>query len=304
LRGQARRYRCDVQSATVKKSRRRRELIALVVVLLVLPGGGGNASQDVSLPGGSDSVKFAVIGDNGNGSKAEYDVGQQMAAAHAKFPFDLVIMLGDNMYGSQSPQDFVNKFEKPYAGLLESGVTFIASLGNHDNPNNRNYKGFNMGGRRYFTYVRRNVRFFVLDSNAMDRAQVAWLEDALKMSEEDWKICYFHHPIYSNAGRHGSDVELRVVLEPLFTKYGVNVVFAGHDHTYERLNPQKGITYFVEGSSGELAKGDVRPASTTAAAFDSDNAFMLVEISGDEMSFETLSRGGQRVDEGVIKRHP
>ena len=291
-------------SIAAKRSGNRRQLIALIVLLLVLPGDGGNAAQDVALPGKADSVKFAVIGDNGNGSKAEYDVAQQMASAHAKFPFDFVIMLGDNMYGSQSPQDFVNKFEKPYASLLESGVTFMASLGNHDNPNNRNYKGFNMGGRRYFSYVRRNVRFFVLDSNGMDGAQLAWLEDALKSSEEDWKICYFHHPIYSNAGRHGSDVELRVVLEPLFTKYGVNAVFSGHDHTYERLKPQKGITYFVEGSSGELAKGNVRSAPTSAASFDSDNAFMLVEMSGYEMAFETLSRAGERVDSGVINRRP
>jgi 3',5'-cyclic AMP phosphodiesterase CpdA len=213
-------------------------------------------------------------------------------------------MLGDNMYGRQSPQDFVNKFEKPYEALLGAGVLFYAALGNHDNPSNRNYKGFNMAGQRYFTYVRQNVKFFVLDSNAMDREQLAWLENALKESRDDWKLCYFHHPLYSSAGRHGSDVALRVAVEPLLVKYGVNAVFSGHDHVYERSKPQKGITYFVEGASGELASGDVRRSATTAASFDRDHTFMLVEVAGNEMSFEALSRTGQRVDSGVIARQP
>jgi 3',5'-cyclic AMP phosphodiesterase CpdA len=277
-----------------------RQLIALLLLLVSVAA--GILAQDVSLPARPDSTKFAVIGDTGDGGRAQYEVAQQMAAAHAKFPFELVIMLGDNMYGRQSPQDFVNKFEMPYAALLEAGVLFYASLGNHDNQSNRTYKGFNMGGQRYFTYVRRNVRFFVLDTNTLDRPQVAWFEAALKESRDDWKIVYFHHPIYSNAGRHGADVELRVALEPLLVKYGVNVVFAGHDHVYERLKPQKGITYFVEGSSGQLASGDVRISSTTAASFDRDRAFMLVEIAGDDLSFETLSRTGQRVDEGALTR--
>jgi 3',5'-cyclic AMP phosphodiesterase CpdA len=213
-------------------------------------------------------------------------------------------MLGDNIYGRQQPQDMVDKFEKPYAALLHAGVRFVAALGNHDNPSSRNYAGFNMDGRRYFTYRRGNARFFVLDTNTLDGPQVSWLESALQgsMPENVWKIAYFHHPLYSNAGRHGSNVELRVALEPMLVRYGVNVVFSGHDHVYERLTPQKGISYFVEGASGQLASGDMRQSATTAAAFDRDQTFILVEIAGDELSFETRTRTGQRVDAGVISR--
>ena len=77
-------------------------------------------------------------------------------------------MLGDNMYGAERPQDFVQKFEKPYKPLLDAGVKFYASLGNHDDPNQRFYKPFNMDGERYYTYTKGPVRFFVLDSNYMD----------------------------------------------------------------------------------------------------------------------------------------
>ena len=159
-----------------------------------------------------------------------------------------------------------------------------------------------MGGNRYLTHAVKNVRFFVLDSNQIDRGQLAWLEKELASATEDWKIPYFHHPMYSDGGRHGSSVDVRVLFEPLFLKYGVNVVFAGHDHIYERLVPQKGIHYFVEGSSGELRRGDGERSAMTASLYDQDRTFMLVGILGDVMTFQAISRTGTVVDSGTIRR--
>lgn len=269
-----------------------------MVVALVAAAAG----QSLPLPNVPRSVKFAAIGDNGTGEPAQYEVGRQMTALHKTFPFDLVIMLGDNMYGGQSPADFVRKFEKPYAELLAAGVMFRASLGNHDRPENVSYKLFNMDGQRYYSYVRGNVRFLALDSNQLDQKQMLWIEATLRDAKEDWKVAYFHHPLYSNAGRHGSSVDLRVLLEPLFVKYGVDVVFSGHDHVYERVKPQKGIHYFVSGAAGQLRRGNMRPDGETAAYFDQDQSFMLIEVSGDEMHFASISRAGKTVDAGVIRR--
>jgi hypothetical protein len=82
----------------------------------------------------------------------------------------------------------------------------------------------------------------------------------------------------------------------------VNVVFSGHDHIYERVKPQQGITYFVSGSAGSLRKGDYgRPQAFSATGFDRDFAFMLVEIDGSKMYFQAISRTGQTVDSGVIE---
>jgi hypothetical protein len=259
-------------------------------------------AQSTALPNRSQSVKFAAIGDNGTGDTAQYDVARQMSDAHSRFAFDLVIMLGDNMYGGQKLSDFVTKFERPYAPLLAAGVSFQASLGNHDRPENVFYKLYNMDGRRYYTYARGNVRFFALDTTQMDPKQLGWLETALKDAREAWKICYFHHPLYSDALRHGSSVDLRVLLEPLFLKYGVNAVFSGHDHVYERLRPQKGIFYFVSGSAGQLRKGNMRPSEQTAAYFDQDQSFLLVEIADDDLVFQAISRTGKVVDSGTIPR--
>ena len=90
------------------------------------------------------------------------------------------------------------------------------------------------------------------------------------------------------------------MLEPLFVKYGVNVVFAGHEHFYQRIKPQKGITHFVSGAGGQLRRGDIRRSDLTAVGFDADRSFMLVEIADKEMTFQAISRTGMTVDRGTI----
>ena len=277
---------------------------SLIAALLVAAAGAWPFQAPAPPALAADALRFAVIGDNGTGDRFEYEVAAQMVASRQRFPFELVLMLGDNIYGGQSPKDFVQKFEAPYRPLLEAGVRFYASLGNHDNQSNRLYKPFNMDGERYYSFTRKNVRFFVLDSDYVDRKQLAWVDEALRSSNDEWKICYFHHPLYSNGGRHGSQVDLRVLLEPLFIKYGVNVVFSGHDHIYERLKPQRGIQYFVSGAAGQVRKGDLRRSEMTAAAFDQDQSFMLVEIAGSVLSFHAISRTGTLVDSGVLHREP
>jgi len=268
------------------------------------PAGAAPPPAQLTLPLKPKSVRFAVIGDMGTGKKPQYEVADQMVEYRKLFAFDFVITLGDNIYGSQSAADLKAKFEDPYQALLSAGVTFYASIGNHDNVNQRLYKPFNMGGKRYYTFKKGKVEFFVLDSNYMDREQTRWLETQLSASSSPWKICYFHHPLYSHAKFHGPDTDLRITLEPLFQKYGVNVVFSGHEHVYERLVPQRGITYFVLGNSGQIRPHNLAPSSDTAKGFDTDQTFAIVEIADDEMYFQAISRKGQTVDSGVIQRQP
>ena len=96
---------------------------------------------------------------------------------------------------------------------------------------------------------------------------------------------------------------MRIRLEPLFTRYGVNVAFSGHDHIYDRTLPQKGIQYFVSGAGGEVRRGDVdRGSGLSAASYDEDNHFMVIEIGGNQMSFEAISETGAVVDNGLVKQ--
>jgi len=258
-------------------------------------------AQDLFLPNKKDSLHFAVIGDSGTGDKNEYEIARQMVAFRAKFPYAMVLMLGDNLYGGESPQDFKEKFEEPYKDLLADGVKFYASLGNHDDPKQRFYKPFNMNGQRYYTFKANDrVRFFVLDSNYMDPEQLNWLAKELKGSNSPWKICFFHHPLYSSGKQHGSDADLRRFLEPLFLEYGVKVVLAGHEHFYERLKPQKGIYYFISGGSAKLRRDNIARTNLTAKGFDQDNHFMLMEIDGDTLFYQTISRPGATIDSGIV----
>ena len=271
------------------------------------PSAAKTGAPDVLPPTDGRSVTFAVLGDTGTGERAQYEVAAQLTKAREVFPFEFVILVGDNMYGSERPQDYHRKFELPYKPILDAKVPFYASLGNHDDPNQRFYKPFNMNGERYYSFKKDKlgnpgVRFYALDSNYMTRDQLTWLEKELAVSDSPWKIAFFHHPLYSSGGRHGSEVDLRVQLEPLFIAHGVNVVFAGHEHFYERLHPQKGIYYFTAGGSAKLRAGDIRKTAMTAVGFDNDNSFMLVEIADDVMRFQTLSRTGKRVDTGSITR--
>jgi predicted phosphodiesterase len=253
-------------------------------------------------PVNKDSVKFLVIGDSGTGDRYQVDTAQMMWKARSVFPYEFAIMLGDNMYGSERPQDYGRKFEQPFKPLLDAKVEFYASLGNHDDPNQVYYKLFGMNGKRFYTYQKPDIRFFVLDSNYMDKDQQRWLEEELSQSNSKWKFAYFHHPIYSSGGRHGSEVDLRAIVEPLFLKYGVNVVFAGHEHFYERLKPQKGIHYFTAGGSAKLRSGDIRAGAMTAKGFDTDRSFMMVEVDGDSLHYQTISRTGRLIDSGTIAR--
>ena len=262
------------------------------------------ADAAVPLPNKADSFKFGVLGDFGTASKEQYQLAAQMAKLHERVKYGLVILVGDNLYGSERPQDFKVKFEDPYKPLLDAGVKFYATLGNHDAREQRYYKPFNMDGKLYYTFSPApEIRFFMLESTYPVPEQIAWVEQELKASSSKWKIVVFHHPLYSSGERHGSDVGLREVLEPLFVKYGVSVVLTGHDHFYERVKPQKGIVYFVVGSGGQLRTGNIdRGSGLTAKGFDTDLAFMAGEISGDEMYFTAISRQGQTVDSGVLAR--
>jgi hypothetical protein len=293
-------------------------LVFFVLILVSLPNSihsqtitaarGAKVSQpasrtvSLSLPLKEGSVRFGIIGDTGTASKQQQQLADVMLQYQKAFPFEFVLMMGDNLYGSETPADYRKKFQDVYQPLLDNKVKFYATLGNHDQPNERFYEYFNMNGKEYYRFTEGNAAFYSLNSNYMDKKQLKWLEDELAKDTSDWKICFFHHPPYSSGGKHGSDKQLREVVEPLFVKYGVNVVLAGHEHFYERLKPQKGIYYFISGAGGKLREGDVKENSPlTEKFFDRDMSFMIAEIVKDEMYFQVISRSGETVDSGVLK---
>ena len=260
-----------------------------------------SSAVKVSLPVKTGSVRFGIIGDTGTGTPKQHQLADVLLQSHQMFPFEFVLMMGDNLYGGESAKDYKAKFEDVYRPLLDQQVKFYATLGNHDDPAQRFYKFFNMDGKEYYRFTKGNVAFYSLNSNYMDKKQIKWLEDELGKDSSEWKIAFFHHPPYSSGGKHGSETSLRDVVEPIFLKYGVNIVLAGHEHFYEHIKPQKGIYYFISGAGGKLREGDVKERSPlTEKAFDRDMSFMLAEIVDNQFYFQVFSRTGEMVDSGVL----
>ncbi len=260
-----------------------------------------------------NSLTFAVIGDTGTGDEAQRAVAAQMILLHEKTPFSFALMLGDNIYETGNSSYIGPRFEEPYQKLLDAGVSFYAVLGNHDIIKGldfqTNYKNFNMGGKRYYNFTKNAedgddlIEFFALDSNVMTPAQLSWLEEKLKASKARWKVAFCHHSIYSSAKMHKPYLGLRNQLEPLYVKYGVNVVFAGHSHCYERVKPQKGVHYFTEGASGEIKRKTLdRKSQLFAAGEDMINSFLIVQANRDEMKIEAIGAHGSKIDSYTIKR--
>ena len=260
-----------------------------------------NTGFTLTLTNKEGNVKFVVVGDTGTGTDKQQAIANIMLRCRQVFPYEFVLMMGDNMYGGENAVDYKQKFENVYRPLLDQKIKFYAALGNHDDSNQRFYEFFNMEGQEYYQFKKGNVSFYALNSNYMDPKQVKWLENKLAADTADWKIAFFHHPPYSSGGAHGSDTKLRDVIEPVFLKHGVNAVFAGHEHFYERIKPQKGIYYFISGSGGKLRQGDVRKGSAlTEKAYDRDLSFMLLEVNKEQLHFQVISRTGETVDSGVL----
>lgn len=257
-----------------------------------------------------DKLRFAVVGDWGTGDQDCIGTARRMLGAHQNSQFDFVIAAGDNVYPNGSGRYFNSHFEQPFAGMIKDRVPFYAVLGNHDVEEGRQdqcqYPLFNMAGKNYYSIKQGDnlAELFMLDSTDLDQTQMNWVDQALRSSTAKWKIVVLHHPIYSSGKKHGSSMRLRKQLEPLFVRYGVNAVFSGHDHIYERTKPQQGVQYFVTGAGGKTRRGNIDlKSSFRETSFDEDNHFMLIEVEDRQISFQAISETGTIVDSGLISSH-
>jgi acid phosphatase len=286
-------------------------LTSLGVVGLSRRGSSPSISQATSppqpqleMPSEEVLLRFLAIADTGSGDRNQFAVGNAMANYHAKSPYELVVMAGDNIYNRGEMDRIGVAFEQPYATLLKQGVKFHACLGNHDiRTENGNpqvaYPGFNMGGRRFYTYSAGPVQFFVLDTNDRTtwKTQLTWLEKELSQSQAPWKVVYGHHPIYSS-GFYGTDSERVKTFAPLFQKYGVQLYINGHEHDYERTNPIASTTYLITGIGG----ASLRPVgqSKWTAYSTSRYGFSALEVRQNTLTIQGIDVFGQVFDQGTV----
>jgi hypothetical protein len=242
---------------------------------------------------------FAVMGDSGSGDVPQHQVADAMFTYfNTGRHFAFVLMLGDNLYHD----DYENEFLTPYKPLLDRGVKFYAALGNHDRDLEIHFKPFNMADRDHYWFDEGNGRFVALNSNhPSDPAQLKWFDTVFADAGDKWRIAFFHHPLYSSGihAAEGRDV-IRPALEEALVRNRINVVFTGHEHLYERIAPQRGVSHFVSGGGGRTLYRVRRSDFDDVAV--SEHHFMVVQIAGDRMLFEAISHGQKLLDCGVIFR--
>ena len=251
-------------------------------------------------PQSPSEVTFAVVGDAGTGGKNQFRIASRMAQSYELHPFSLLLTTGDNVYFGDVVTRAKDVVGRPYRPLFDAGVEFRPVLGNHDVDGEEEdadelastLAALHMPAR-YYHFTEGPVDFFALDSNNMDGDQLARLMERLTCSENLWQVVYLHHPLYSS-GAHGSSLELQRAIEPTLVAGGADIVFAGHDHNYERTLPQHGIIHVVTGGGGSR----IRPVGSSefTAVSDSDYHFILVRVVDNRMRVTVLDGDGEQLD--------
>lgn len=260
----------------------------------------------LKMPQKARSVRFVALGDTGTGSVAQKKLADTLWEYYSlgnRFRF--ILLLGDNLYaGLELTEDYRRQFLDPYKKFLDARVQFRATLGNHDLAAQVNFKPFNMGGHAYYSFKENNAKFVAFNSNdPTNPEQLKWLAEQFA-GENGWRICFFHHPLYSS-GMHARESDrMRSLLEKELVKNQVNVVFSGHEHFYERSKLQQGIQYFVDGGGAKIRVKDLRPRDFTAVGYDRENSLMVLEIAGDELFYQAMGASGRTIDCGVVYRTP
>jgi acid phosphatase type 7 len=262
------------------------------------------ASFRTAPEGPGSSFTFAVVGDSGTGSKAQ----QAVAGLLERMQPDLILHTGDVVYPKGDDADYDPKFFAPYRRIIE-GVPIFPSLGNHDveTENGAPYlENFHLPRNnpedtgRYYSFDWGNAHFVALDSELYyddeggdPERQKAWLERDLGETRQPWKFVFFHRPPYSSS-EHGSDLMVREDLEPVLARHGVDLVFNGHDHDYERTVQIRGVTYVVTGGGGK----DLYEAgeSEWTAFSRSTHHAVRVRLDGARLRLEAIEPSGVVVD--------
>ncbi|HVK78730.1 MAG TPA: metallophosphoesterase [Kofleriaceae bacterium] len=245
-------------------------------------------------------IRFLAFGDSGWGETDQLSLYDQMLTV----PYDLIVHVGDLAYPSGTIDQIEDTVFAIYAPLFRH-LPFFPVAGNHEYktddakpfravfalPNNERWYSFDWGP----------VHFVALDTEQDYGKQAAWLDADLAATRLPWKVVYMHKPLYSS-GDHGSDGSARKAFEPLFEKHGVQLVLAGHDHHYERVEPQRGVAYFVTGGGGR----GTRPTGSSSFTALSQPVihFLQIEIAGDQLTVHAIDGAGNEFDSLVVPRVP
>jgi hypothetical protein len=251
-------------------------------------------------PDEQPDLRIAVAGDVGDGGNLSWRTAASMYVVSKDDPYDVLFLLGDNLYPKGDVRMLDELILNPFAPLLDSGTDLRAVLGNHDgmaaDGGERQMELLGMPGRWWSTVVG-DMLLVGLDGNQLgDPGQLIWLEQTLADSDAHWKIVATHQSPFS-AGYQGSSEVARGDYVPIFEAYGVDLVLSGHDHDYQRSVPLNGVTYVVSGGgAGTRRTGTERYTAYSASA----PHFVDLHVFPDRLVLRAVNHDLRMFDEVVI----
>jgi hypothetical protein len=271
-----------------------RRAALVFIVALFLPAAGGAGPAPVT--------GIVAIGDFGVGGDSQQTLGAAVRRFEARNPASWLITLGDNDY-TESPSAFRANWRSSFGWTAKAGVRVAGTLGNHDvrvQGGRYEYRDLGMPGR-YYRRAAGPVELYLLDSNAVDAVQTAWLRRSLARSKARWRIAAFHHPAFT-CGTYTSNPEVVARWVPLFERYDVQLVLAGHDHNYQRFAPRRGVRYVVHGGGSATHYPLTRCPSSSPRrlAGGTKQGFLYLAIRGGRLDGYAVDTGGRRTDHFVF----
>lgn len=266
------------------------------------------AGRFKTAPNHNIPFKFIVYGDSRSGSHTHRKIAENFITVNP----DLILHTGDLVDNGKRGYLWESQFFEPLHNVIDH-IPIYPCLGNHE-KNAKNYFNFFSlpNNESWYSFNYSNCHFAVLDTNkpyGRHSKQYKWLKNDLRETHTRWKFVILHHPPYSSGLHHGSSFKVRRILTPLFRKYGVDIVFCGHSHIYERSYPigsaskpkQNPVTYVITGGGGGplyKTKSNVWSALTKSI-----NNFCVVDIDREKLNFRALDINGKVIDRfNIVKQ--
>ena len=241
---------------------------------------------------------FVAFGDTRTNNQYHQEVVDQIVTVEP----DFVLHTGDLVAMGTATHQWRNFFA--IERELLSHAPFYPTLGNHEGINPRYFDYFYLpGNEHWYTFEYGNARFVALQVDRFEyhhpgSKQYVWLEEVLASNTQPWLFVYFHLSPYTSVEDENTDDDeggARETLPQLFGQYGVDVVFSGHSHSYER-NEVDGITYIVTAGGGAPMYSQ-KVQEPTQAAFAGEYHFVLLEVDGNRLKGTAISIAGDVLDE-------
>lgn len=270
-------------------------------------------------PGAGEPFAFAVISDTQGNPKVSGAVAKHAWALRPNF----LLHPGDLVSTGTVKSQWLDHFFLSMKPLFER-IAFFPVLGNHERDARFYYDYMSLPTPEYYyTFSYSNAQFFLIDSNrevGPGSEQFLFLERELKKSSAQWKIVCYHHPAYSSDENDYGDTwsgpssrgDLRTrKLVPLFDRYGVDIVWNGHIHSYERTwplredratSPGNGTVYMITGGGGGGLEtpGPIRPFFQNTVKH--GHHFSYVAVNGNTLELKSYDLEGRLFDTTMIQK--